>query len=95
MANIIDANGMSPLDADQVIRKSVTVLSSGDLAQRVAVIGGNLVPSEYNEIELTYVTAGNGIGEIETVTYKYSGSTVAVLTLSYDGTSRLINVVRS
>ena len=65
------------------------------LAQRVAVIGGNLVPSEYNEIELTYVTAGNGIGEIETVTYKYSGNTVAVLTLSYDGTSRLINVVRS
>jgi hypothetical protein len=95
MADTIDANGMSPLDMQQVIRKSVTVLSSGELAQKVALIGGSLVPNQYDQISLTYVTAGNGIGEIETVTYRYVGNIVAVLTLAYDPGSRLIDVVRS
>jgi hypothetical protein len=94
MANI-GANGMVNLDSEQVIRSQVEILSSGDLAQKVAVIGGNLVPKEYDEISLTYVTIGNGIGEIETVTYKYQTVTVAILTLSYDPGSRLINVIRS
>jgi hypothetical protein len=56
---------------------------------------GQLVPDTYDEIDLTYVTSGNGTGEIETVTYKEDSSIIAVLTLSYDSNNNLINVVRS
>ncbi|MBC8553199.1 MAG: hypothetical protein H8D23_26565 [Candidatus Brocadiales bacterium] len=58
-------------------------------------IAGSLVPESYDEITLTYVSAGNGVGEIETVTYKKDGSTIATLTLSYDGDDKLSGVVRS
>lgn len=95
MAVQFGANGMVNIDADQVTRSQVEVLASGSLAQKVAMVGGNLVPKEYDEIALTYVPAGPGAGEIQTATYKYQGNTVATLTLSYDGASRLINVVRS
>jgi hypothetical protein len=91
----IDSNKMSALDAQQVIRSSVVELSSGDLAQRVAILGGNLVPQEYDQISLTYITSGNGTGEIGTVVYEFESNTVATLTLTYDGSNRLINVIRS
>lgn len=52
-------------------------------------------PAEYDEITLTYVSTGNGIGEIETVTYKLNSSTVATLTLSYDSQNRLTGVAKS
>jgi hypothetical protein len=61
-------------------------------------VAGNLVPETFDFIELSYVAAGNGAGEIETVTYKTGGSggsTVATLTLSYDGSNRLSSVTRS
>lgn len=66
-----------------------------DLNDRLA---GNLVPETFDHIAITYVAAGNGLGEIETVTYKTGGSggtTVAVLTLAYDGSDRLSSVARS
>jgi len=56
---------------------------------------GGLVPEGYDEIMLTYVTSGDGIGEIETVTYKKDSSTLAILTLSYNGDDKLVGVVRS
>lgn len=62
---------------------------------KTLLVGGNLVPDRYDEIAMTYITAGNGTGEIGTVTYKYLGSTIATLTLSYDVSNRIINVVRS
>lgn len=89
------ANQMVGLDANQVIRSTAIELSSGQLAQKVAVLGGNLVPQEYDQITLTYIVAGPGTGEIGTVVYKYDGNTVATLTLSYDGSNRLIDVARS
>lgn len=58
----------------------------------------SLVNFEYNYISLTYVAAGNGAGEIETVTYKNGGSggTVqGVLTLTYDTSNRISSVTRS
>lgn len=55
-------------------------------------IAGSLVPLEHDEIETTYVGATT---DISTVTYKLAGTTVATLTLSYDGSNRLIGVVRS
>ena len=57
--------------------------------------GGSLAPVEQDEIVLTYVPSGNGVGEIQTVTYKLATVTVKTLTLSYDGSNRLSGVVAS
>lgn len=53
---------------------------------------------EYNYIALTYVAAGNGAGEIETVVYKTGGAggtTVATLTLAYDASNRISSVTKT
>jgi hypothetical protein len=89
------SNRLNRLDSEQVIRSSAVELESGELATRVAVFGGNLVPNEYDKIELTYITVGPGTGEIGTVVYKFDSNTVATLTLTYDGSNRLIDVARS
>lgn len=71
-------------------------LNDGNDNPAVRVINFNsLVPSSYDAIDLTYVASGNGVGEVETVTYKLSGSTVATLTLSYDASNRLSGVSKS
>jgi len=57
--------------------------------------GGTLVPEHYDEISLAYISSGPGAGEIGIVTYKLASSTIAILTLSYDGSNRLIDVIRS
>lgn len=57
-----------------------------------------LVPESHDYISMTYVAAGNGEGEIETVTYKTggaAGTTVATLTLAYDASNKLTSVTRS
>lgn len=61
------------------------------------VIKGLNIPI-YDYIALTYVSAGNGVGEIETAIYKTGGSggsTVATLTLTYDANNNLSSVVVS
>ena len=60
----------------------------------MTVLSG-IVPENYTSIELTYVAAGNGAGEIETVVYKNGASTGATLTLAYDGSDRLSTITRS
>lgn len=63
-----------------------------------ARLAGNLVPETFDFIALTYVAAGNGAGEIETVTYRTggaAGSIVATLTLAYDASDRISSVTRS
>lgn len=67
--------------------KEVNIISPGGL---------NIPVHDY--IALTYVAAGNGAGEIETVVYKSGGaggSTVATLTLVYDGSDNLSTVTKS
>ena len=57
-----------------------------------------LVPFSFDYLALTYVAAGNGAGEVETVVYKTGGSggsTVATLTLTYDASDRVATVTRS
>ena len=57
-----------------------------------------LIIQSFDYIELTYVAAGNGVGEIETATYKNggaSGKTVGTLTLSYDSNNNLSTVTKS
>lgn len=95
------ADRLSQLDANQVIRRSGADLSdagnqslpTGGLG--VVNLGGTLVPEKYDQIDLTYVTSGNGVGEVETATYFLEGNQIAVLTLSYDSSNRLASVVRS
>ena len=72
-----------------------TVDTNGNLS---VINEASLVPEEYNYIALTYVAAGNGVGEVETATYKTGGSggsTVATLTLTYDASNRVASVTRS
>ena len=62
------------------------------------IVAQSLVPFGFDYIGLTYVAAGDGAGEIETVIYKTGGSggtTLATLTLGYDGSNRLDEVTRS
>lgn len=79
-------------DANQVIEASFDDTAK---ALNVQSIGGALVPDIYNEIDLTYVPTGNGVGQIQTVTYKLQNVIIAILTLSYDASARLTGVVRS
>lgn len=51
-----------------------------------------LVPEKFDEQVITYVGATT---DIDTVTYKLASVTVAVLTMSYDGSNRLVGVVKS
>jgi hypothetical protein len=88
MANII----VSKLDAAQVARLS---FDEAKAAVRVIGVGGTLVPDIYDDMVLTYIVSGNGTGEIGTVTYSLLGDAVAVLTLTYDGSNRLIQVTRT
>lgn len=54
-----------------------------------------LAITEYDEIDLTYIVAGNGTGEIGTVVYSLATVPVATLTLTYDASNRLTNVTKS
>lgn len=83
---------MTQLDSAQVIRSEHDDVNQ---AQRVKQIAGALITEPYDEIALTYITSGNGTGEIGTATYKNASVTVGTLTLSYDSSNRLINVLRS
>ena len=88
------ANNLSQRDANQAIREAYSAEDSAFRNLNIA----SLVPEAYDFIALTYVTSGNGIGEVETVTYKAggaSGTTVAVLTLTYDSSDNLETITRS
>lgn len=59
------------------------------------IAGLYIPPHDY--ISLTYVASGNGVGEIETVTYKSggaSGTTVAVTTLAYNASNELVSITK-
>jgi hypothetical protein len=59
-------------------------------------IAGLYIP-QHDYVSLTYVAAGNGVGEIETITYKQggaSGNTVAVTTLTYDANNKVVTLTK-
>ena len=51
--------------------------------------------TEFDEVDITYVLAGNGIGEISTVIYKLATVTLSTLTLTYNASNQLTNVLKS
>jgi len=60
-------------------------------------IAGLYIP-QHDYVTMTYVASGNGVGEIETITYKQggaSGATVAVLTLGYNVSNKLVSVTKA
>lgn len=82
---------------DQAVGVDAVGASYALLVKAVAS-GAGLVPEDYDYIALTYVAAGNGAGEIETVTYKTGGSggtTVATLTLTYDANDNISTITKS
>ena len=61
------------------------------MAQLVQDTSGLYLP-KHDYLSFTYVSAGNGAGEISTVTYKSggaSGTTVAVVTMTYNSDNKL------
>ena len=74
---------------------AVTIEQVGSQAAMVVkgIQGFNI--GNFDQIDLTYVASGNGAGEIETVTYKDSGSTVATLTLSYDINNNISSIIKT
>ena len=59
-------------------------------------IAGLYIP-QHDYVVITYVAAGNGVGEIDTITYKQggaSGTTVAVMTLGYNADNKLATVTK-
>ena len=77
----------SKLDANQIQKLS---FDEANEAVRSIGIGGKLVPDVYSAITLTY----DGAGNIATVVYLDGATTVAQLNLTYDGSNRLIQVVK-
>jgi chromosome segregation ATPase len=93
----VDTTGKSTEAKQDTMITSLSAIES-DIDNLNARLAGNLVPELFDYLELTYVAAGNGTGEIETVVYKTggaAGTTVATLTLGYDGSNRLSSVTRS
>lgn len=74
-------------------------IEAGDNEPAVRVINfANFIQTSYDYIALTYVSAGNGAGEIETVTYKSggsSGTTIATLTITYNGDDKIETITKS
>ncbi len=61
------------------------------LTKRLLVTLGGMAPPDFDDIVLTY----DGSNRLTTVAYKLATVTLRTLTLSYDGASNLIEVVRS
>lgn len=84
--------------ANQVTAQTSLSNIESDLNDLNARLAGNLVPETFDYMSLTYVAAGNGAGEIETVTYNTGGAggtTVATLTLTYDANNNVSTITRS
>ena len=97
--NYADSKGVKRVsvfnDGSQI--NSATEEKQDDIITAVEGLNSFSIP-EYDYLINTYVTSGNGIGEIETTTYKTggaSGTIVAVLTMTYDGNNNLSTVTKS
>lgn len=93
---IVDSSAL-PTGASTVAAQNsqTSLLSSisnatAPLALRTA---GSLTPVAFDEVALTYVPTGNGAGQIATATYKLLGTQVKLLTLTYDSSNRVTDVV--
>lgn len=89
MAKISTKTGLEDIAEDSINPAK----EDGNLAKLV----GFEIPA-YDYVALTYVAAGNGAGEIETVVYKTGGSggsTVATLTIAYNASDEISNITKT
>lgn len=92
---IVDSSAL-PTGAATDLLQATGNSSLGTIATYLnARLSGSLVPAAYNEVDLTYVTSGNGVGQIATAVYKLAGTTIKTLTLTYDASNNLSTVVAS
>lgn len=78
------------------VQDSAAEASLASIDSNIAArLTGSLVPTAFDEIDLTYVPSGPGAGQIQTAVYKLASVTQKTLTLSYDGSDRLSSVVAS
>lgn len=94
---VIEIGLLTGIEANQTNGTQVTQVSNfpsptpdPNIAARLT---GSLTPVAFDEVDLTYVVAGNGVGQIETATYKLATVVVKTVTLTYDGSDRLISAV--
>lgn len=78
------------LDEGQAIKAAY---DKGKIAHRVIALDV-LVPEDYDEYDMSYITSGPGIGEVGLITFKKSSIVVAALSFTYDSLNRCINVTR-
>lgn len=78
--------------ANQVLE--IAQLTDIDAVLR-ARLTGSFTPTAFDEVDLTYVPSGAGVGQVQTAIYKLAGSTVKTLTITYDGSDRIATVVAS
>jgi hypothetical protein len=92
---VADADAQATLSS---IDGELTTLNAKDFATQttlsslLAKTAGSLVPVSYDQVVQTYVGTTT---DLSTVVFKNSGFTVATLTFTYDGSNRLIDIVRS
>lgn len=78
-----------------VVSSSALPTGAATEATIAARLTGSLVPKAYDEIDLTYVPSGAGVGQIQTAVYKLATVTVKTVTITYDGSDRISTVVAS
>lgn len=83
--NINNVSGTVSLPTGAATQATLSTLNSKT--------SGALVPTAFDEIVLTYVPSGNGVGQIATAVYKLASVTQKTLTMTYDASNRLTDVV--
>jgi hypothetical protein len=94
---ILDANGDQVTSFGADVSALATATKQDDIITELETLN-SLVPSAYDYIALTYVSAGNGAGEIETAVFKTGGAggdTVATLTLTYNASNEVATVTKT
>lgn len=76
------------------IKDSSNTIINPATEETLQSIAGFSIP-KYDEIVITYVPSGNGVGEIQTVVYKLLTVTQGTLTLTYDSNNKLSGVSKS
>jgi len=85
--NTAQQNNFEKLNGDYFL-KTIQADSDGNFISP-------FVPAKYDEITLTYISSGNGVGKIGTVGYKLSAVLLTTLTLTYDSSNRLVGVSKA
>lgn len=98
VVKILGGNGSTAASVALRGSKGALGIEILDASGNQVIPGAALVTAAYDYIALTYVVGGNGVGEVETATFKSggaSGTTVATLTLTYDASNRVSSVTKS